>query len=150
MWMTAQVSWLGGGLAGYGTAGNTVRLTKCLESPPTGLLVQLTVKQCEQHWPQRTGPGVWQWEEWGQLPSFCKQFSLVSISTVSCNGQSALAALEIKTVLVSHSLSLQGGLSFLAQMVVCYFSKLILILIIDGDKLSCSLCSKVFCYMSGL
>lgn len=53
----------------------------------------------------------------GQLPSFCKQFSFVSISTVSCNGQSALAALEIKTVLVNQSLSLQGGLSFLAQMV---------------------------------
>lgn len=48
-----------GELAGWRT-GNTVRLTKCPESPPTGLLVQLavTVKQCKQHWPQRTGPGV--------------------------------------------------------------------------------------------
>lgn len=42
-------------------------LTKCPESPPTGRLVQLvvTVKQCKQHWAQRTGPGVGQWEEQG-------------------------------------------------------------------------------------
>lgn len=52
----------------------------------------------------------------GQLPSFCKQFNFVSISTASCNGQSASAALETKTILfVSHSLSLQWDLSVLLR-----------------------------------
>lgn len=38
----------------------------------------------------------------GQLPSFCKQFNFVSISTASCNGQSAFAALETKTILLAN------------------------------------------------
>lgn len=47
----------------------------------------------------------------GQLPSFCKQFNFVSISTASCNGQSASAALETKTILfVNHSFVPSVGL----------------------------------------
>lgn len=55
-----EVGWVGGGLAGYDTAGNTVRPTSAWESPPTSLLVQftVTVEQYKQHWPQRTGQGV--------------------------------------------------------------------------------------------
>lgn len=54
----------------------------------------------------------------GQLPSFCKQFNFVSISTASCNGQSAFAALETKTILlVNRPSPLQWDLSSVVQMV---------------------------------
>lgn len=36
-----------------------------------------------------------------QLPSFCKQFDIVSINTASCNGQSVFAIPETKTVLLT-------------------------------------------------
>lgn len=97
--------------------------TRCLGHPlPTSFLVQFTftVEQWKQRLPQRTlcdsGRNTL------QLPSFCKQFNIVSISTASCNGPSVFAVLETKAVfavvvVVNHSSYLGLDLGFPAQMV---------------------------------